>query len=164
MAKYEYQGKHTLTFQRLPGYKNIVAWQAASDLSFMINQIVRRFGPGYFKLSDQMRSAASSVHANIAEGYGLGTLPNDIRHCHLAHGSLNELGSYMQDCDRDRLVIGDELAALLKQFGDALFLLERLLQALIRKEAEGGWDKSYSIREEPAPYLSHLDLNPDVPD
>lgn len=164
MAKYEYRGKDTLTFQQPPGYRNIVAWQAASDLSLMISQLARKFGPGYFKLADQMRSAASSVHANIAEGYGLGSLPNYIRHCHIAHGSLCELGSYLQDCERDGLITGDEINQLLKQYSDALFLLERLLQALIKKEAEGGWDKSYSVREQPASYTFDSDINPDLPE
>ncbi len=164
MAKYEYRGQATQTFPKLPGYRNIVAWQAASDLSAMVSRIVRRFGPAYYKLADQMRSAAVSVHGNIAEGYCSGSLPNYIRFCHIAHGSLGELGSYFQDCERDGLITGEELPALLEQYSDTLFLLERLLQALIKKESEGDWDKSYSIREEQTPYLTDMDMNPDLSD
>ncbi|MEK7328295.1 MAG: four helix bundle protein [Chloroflexota bacterium] len=164
MAKYEYRGKNTAMFQRLPGYKNIAAWQAASDLSAMVNQLTRRLGPGYYKLADQMRTAAVSVHGNIAEGYCSGTLPNYIRYCHLAHGSLGELGSYFQDCERDGLTAGDELAALTKQYCTSLFLLERLLQALIQKDQTGDWDKSYSFREDRVPYLTDTDTNPDLPE
>lgn len=172
MAKYEYKGKSTLTFQGLPGYKNIVAWQAASDLSWLTSTLVRRFGPGYFKFADQMRGAASSVHANIAEGYCSGTLPNYIRHAHIAHGSLGELGSFFQDCERDDLINGAELVALLKNYKDAVFLLERLLQALIQKNEQGSWDKSYAIREPTTVYhvnsepefLSEINPNPDLAD
>jgi len=65
----EYGGQGTLTFRKLHGFKNIIAWQKASDLSHLINKVVSKFGPGYYKLADQMRSAAVSVTGNIAEGY-----------------------------------------------------------------------------------------------
>lgn len=65
MAEYQYRGKHTQTFQKLHGFKKIAAWQAASDLGLLVNQLVSRFGPGYFKLADQMRSAAIAVSGNI---------------------------------------------------------------------------------------------------
>jgi len=93
MAEYQYGGKNTQTFYKLHGFKKIVAWQAASDLSFQGDRLVKHFVPGYYKLADQMRSAAASVSANIAEGYCSGSLPNYIRHCNIARGSLGELGS-----------------------------------------------------------------------
>jgi len=33
MPEYHYKGQHTQTFQKLPGYKKLIAWQSASDLS-----------------------------------------------------------------------------------------------------------------------------------
>ena len=97
MAEYQYGGKGTQTFQKLHGFKKIVAWQAASDLNFQVNQLVSRFGPGYYKLADQMRTAAIAVSGNIAEGYCSGSLGNYIRYGNIARGSLGELGSYIQD-------------------------------------------------------------------
>jgi len=38
MAGYQYGGRNTQTFQKLHGYKKLVAWQAASDLGFLVNQ------------------------------------------------------------------------------------------------------------------------------
>jgi hypothetical protein len=73
MAEYQYGGKNTQMFQKLPGFKKIVAWQAASDLGFLVNQLVKHFGPGYYRLADQMRSAAIAVSGNIAEGYCSGS-------------------------------------------------------------------------------------------
>lgn len=162
MAEYQYGGKNTQTFQKLPGFKKIVAWQAASDLNFQINRLAKSFGPGYYKLADQMRSASISVSANIAEGYCSGSLPNYIRYCTIARGSLGELGSHIQDCERWELITGDELTTLIKHYSDTSFFLDRLIQALIQKEQSGTWDKNYWVKEEQADYLTDIEAGPDT--
>lgn len=153
MAEYQYGGKGTQTFQKLHRFKKIVAWQAAGDLGFLVNQLVKHFGPGYYKLADQMRSAAISVSGNIAEGYCSGSLPNYIRYCNVARGSLGELGSYIQDCERWELITGNELTLLILQYSDASFLLDRLIQGLIKKQQDGTWDKSFGVKEGQVEYL-----------
>jgi four helix bundle protein len=154
MANYQYQGRGTQTFQKLPGYRNLAAWQAASDLSHMISQMTARLGPAYWRLANQMRGAAISAAGNIAEGYCSGTLPNYIRYCNHARGSLGELGSYLQDCERDSLLTGDELTRHVKQYGDTSFFLDRLVQALVQKEKnEPPSPQPYSVREAAATYV-----------
>ena len=153
MAGYQYGGNNTQTFQKLHGFKKIVAWQAASDLGFTVNQLVKQFGPGYYKLADQMRSAAIAVPGNIAEGYCSGSLGNYVRYCNIARRSLGELGSYIQDCERAELVTGNDLAKLIKQYSDTSFFLDRLIQALIKKKQDGTWDNTYWVKEEQTPYL-----------
>lgn len=163
MTEYQYGGKNTQTFQKLHGFKKIVAWQAASDLNFQISRLAKRFGPGYYKLADQMRAAAISVSANIAEGYCSGSLPNYIRYCNTARGSLGELGSYIQDCERWELISGDELTALIKQYSDTSLFLDRLIQALIKKEQDGTWDRNYWVKEEQADYLVDSESDSEFP-
>ncbi|MFQ5854807.1 MAG: four helix bundle protein [Anaerolineae bacterium] len=113
MAKYEYGGRNTRTYQKLHGFKKIVAWQKASDLGYLINRAAGKFGPGYYRLVDQMHGAAISVSGNIAEGYCQSSLGSYIRHCQIARGSLGELGSYIQDCERWSLLAGEELDRIL---------------------------------------------------
>lgn len=162
--QYEYGGKNTQMFGKLPGYKKIVAWQAASDLSFEVNQLVRNFGTGHYELADQMRRSATSVGGNIAEGYCSGSLPNYIRYCNIARGSLGELGSYLQDSERMNLAKGDQLTKLIKLYGLATYFLDRLIPALIKKQNEGTWDKSFGVKEESAPYFTDADydLDPNI--
>ncbi|HKZ82517.1 MAG TPA: four helix bundle protein [Anaerolineae bacterium] len=164
MAEYQYRGKDTQTFQKLHGFKKIVAWQAASDLGFQVNQLAKRFGPGYYKLADQMRTAAISVSGNIAEGYCSGSLPNYIRYCNVARGSLGELGSYIQDCERWELITGSELTTLIKQYSDASFFLDRLIPALIRKQQDDTWDQNYWVKEEQADYLMDIEYDTEFPE
>jgi four helix bundle protein len=152
MPEYHYQGNNSRTFQHLHGFKKLVAWQAASDLRYYVNRLANRFGLGQYALADQMRRAASSVSANIAEGYCVGSLPNYIRHCNLARGSLGELGSFLQDCERDGLVKGDELASLIEQYRTASIFLDRLIQSLIKKREDGTWDNRYWVEEQSVAY------------
>ncbi len=151
--KYEYGGRNTLTFARLPGFKNLVVWQKASDMSALVNESVKPFGPGYFKLADQMRSAACSITANVAEGYGNAALGNYIRFCLIARGSLAELGSYLQDCERWNLIQREVLEKILPLYSDVTFLLDRLIQSLQEKNKDGTWDKQFWIKEAGETYI-----------
>jgi four helix bundle protein len=74
-------------------------------------------------LVDQIRRAAISIPANIAEGYALGTRPQWIRHLRIALGSTAELRSHIQvaldlglvppACGTDSLEEIDRLISLL---------------------------------------------------
>jgi four helix bundle protein len=50
---------------------------------------------GHFGLCDQIRRAAVSIPANLAEGYALGTRPQLIRCLRIALGSTAELWSHV---------------------------------------------------------------------
>jgi hypothetical protein len=70
VAQYRgYKGGTTQTYRKLYGYRNLTAWQAADDQDARVHDIVGRFSGHYYKLADQMLGSASSVKANIAEGY-----------------------------------------------------------------------------------------------
>jgi four helix bundle protein len=101
LSKYrQFKGDRTATFGKLYGYKNLLAWQAADELAAEVHRAVADFGSRYYKLSSQMLGSASSVKANIAEGYCRNALGDYIRFCEIARGSLGELGSQVQDCER----------------------------------------------------------------
>ena len=74
------------------GFYTIVAWQKGDDLVVKIYQVTQRF-PRHelYGLTSQMRRAAISVPANIAEGSGRRTIRDYIRFLYNAKGSLTEL-------------------------------------------------------------------------
>ena len=111
---------------------------------------------GYFKLIDQMRGATTSVTANIAEGYGYATLGNYVRYCLIARGSLHELGSYLQDCERWNLIQREPSEKILALYSDVTFLLDRLIQSLQKKGKEGTWDRQFWIKEDQEEYVINL--------
>ena len=84
-------------------------WRAAQELAYqaylltLSPQLSR-----HFALTDQIRRAALSVPANIAEGYSLGTIPQFLRGLKIALGSNTELYSHLTVLARlDLLATGD---------------------------------------------------------
>ena len=150
----EYQGRATKTFQKLYGFKKLYAWQKADDLAAAVHKMTADWGPGYYRLSDQMRSAAVSVKSNIAEGYCRASLGDYIRFCEIARGSLGELGSLIQDCERWGLAGGTTLADLLDQYSGTTAVLEALIAALKKKQRSGDWDKSFGTKETGEGYMT----------
>jgi four helix bundle protein len=74
------------------GYKDLHAYQKSFELSLLIYRITKKFPQEeIFGLTSQMRRCASSVAANIAEGYGRKTKKDRLHFLYIARGSLNEL-------------------------------------------------------------------------
>jgi four helix bundle protein len=156
-----YKGNTTQIYRKLHGYKNLLAWQAADELAAFVHNLAIRFGPPYFKLANQMLGSASSIKANIAEGYCRNALGDYIRFCEIARGSLGELGSQIQDCERWELVKDSELEQLVHLYGDTSYFLEQLIKSLRAKRNEGTWDRSMGVKEEGPDYFA---VNADVLD
>jgi four helix bundle protein len=76
----------------IANYRELRVWQSAMQLSRDCYHITRVFPRNeVYGLSSQVRRAAISVAANIAEGNGRFTRPDYIRHLSIANGSLREL-------------------------------------------------------------------------
>ena len=48
-----------------------------------------------YNLADQLKRAATSIPANIAEGHGRFHFLDNVRFCYIARGSLTEVQSHM---------------------------------------------------------------------
>ena len=77
-------------------YRDLDVWRVAMDLAVLTYQITSSFPRDeQFGLTSQARRAASSVPANIAEGYGRATRPAYVNFLRIAQGSLKELETHM---------------------------------------------------------------------
>jgi four helix bundle protein len=82
-------------------YKNIKAWQLSDDLVVEIYKITRNFPKEeLYAMTSQIRRAAYSVPANIAEGAGRRTLKDYIHFLDIARGSLNETDYFLHLAQR----------------------------------------------------------------
>jgi len=73
-------------------FQDPVTWRFARNLRAKVYAICNRFPrEETFALSSQMRRAAVSVSANIAEGYGRFSYQENIRYCRQSRGSVYEL-------------------------------------------------------------------------
>ncbi len=74
------------------GYRKLIAWQKSNLLAHLIYDITVNFPKDeLFSLTSQMRRAALSICANIAEGYSRGSLKDRKHFYQMPIGSLTEL-------------------------------------------------------------------------
>jgi len=77
---------------RIRHFRQLEAWQEAHKLVLMVYQVTKGFpSDERFGLVSQMRRAAVSVPANIAEGFKRRGIQDKIRFYNVAEGSLEEL-------------------------------------------------------------------------
>jgi four helix bundle protein len=72
-------------------------WCKARDFASTIyTQVIPLLPPTEkYNLADQLRRAAVSVAANIAEGHGRHYYQDNVRFCYIARGSLTEIQSHL---------------------------------------------------------------------
>ena len=82
-------------------YRDLIAWEKAMDLVIRVYRVTgdlpdeERFG-----LTAQMRRCAVSIPSNIAEGWGRGDNQDFTRFLTIARGSLLELSTQIDICQR----------------------------------------------------------------
>lgn len=80
----------------LDSFEKLHAWQAARELTKQVYIFTRSFPKEeQFGLTSQMRRAASSVAANIAEGFSRQSIADKTHFYSIALGSLTELQSFL---------------------------------------------------------------------
>jgi four helix bundle protein len=82
-------------------HRDLVAWQQAVDLVVVVYQSTKDFPKSeLYGLTSQMRRAAVSVPANIAEGAARTGRPELLRFLSIAQGSLSELDTHIEVAHR----------------------------------------------------------------
>jgi four helix bundle protein len=81
---------------RVKRFEDLVAWQRSCDLAIAVFEVTRlpTFAREY-TLVDQMKRAAMSIGANIAEGHERGAPGDFSRFLMIAKGSCAELRHYL---------------------------------------------------------------------
>lgn len=77
-------------------FYELIAWQKAHEGALEIYQITKNF-PKYeqFGIISQLRRAASSISANIAEGFGRYHFKDKIRFYYQARASIAEVQNFL---------------------------------------------------------------------
>ena len=72
-------------------------WRLARDFAVTIYKKVVPLLPSSerYNLADQLKRAAASIPANIAEGHGRFYFQDNVRFCYIARGSLTEVQSHL---------------------------------------------------------------------
>jgi four helix bundle protein len=113
----------------ITSYRDLKAWRAAIDLAEGVYSLSRDFPKSeLYGLTAQMRRAAVSIAANVAEGHGRETMGAFIQFLRVAQGSLKELETYLIIADRLDLASSDDSEKLLVKCDE----LGRMTRGLIR--------------------------------
>jgi four helix bundle protein len=110
-------------------FKDLKVWSKAHRLTIEVYKATRQFPrEELFGITSQMRRAASSIGANIAEGAGRKSDGELTRFLHIARGSAAEL-EYHLLLAHDLELLSEGIHALLAKQTDEV---QRMLTALIQ--------------------------------
>ena len=117
------------------GFEQLIAWQKARELAVTVYKLMESFPTEEkFALTNQIRRAASSVPANIAEGYGRRGLKEKVQFYTVGYGSLLELKSHLHlSVDLGYLSSAD-MGAVAEKITD----VQKLVNALISSINQNG--------------------------
>jgi four helix bundle protein len=111
------------------GFEKLDVWQKAVEYADKVYEITRNFpAEERFGLTSQMRQAAVSVSANIAEGSSRSSIVDFKRFIEIAYGSLLETVSELKVAQRQRFVNAQDYEKLY----DEAEHLARMLSGLRR--------------------------------
>jgi four helix bundle protein len=85
-----------MTHKKLTRFEDMTVWQDSQELAVSIYKITKVFPKDeLYSLTNQIRRSASSVSANIAEGFGRGTNKDKAQFYRVALGSLFETKNFI---------------------------------------------------------------------
>jgi four helix bundle protein len=122
---------------QITSYRDLKVWQFAIDLAEHVYALTRDFPRDeLYGLTTQMRRAAVSVAANIAEGHGRETTGAFIQFLRIAQGSVKELETHLIIAQRLDLTVGGDADKLLAQCDELGRMVRGLIRSLQEKQGD----------------------------
>ncbi|WP_076798248.1 four helix bundle protein [Chloroflexus islandicus] len=111
-------------------YRDRRIWQAGMNLAEQCYYLTQTFpAQERYGMISQIRRAAASIPANIAEGYGRENRGEYLQFLRIAQGSLKELETHLLLAERCRITGSQPIAPILTQCEE----LGKMLHTLIRR-------------------------------
>ena len=113
-------------------FRELKVWQKAMELTVEVYSLVKLL-PSIeaYGLSDQMRRSVVSIPSNIAEGQGRESMKEFIRFLSVARGSLRELSTQLEICERVQYLDSSQTAAAKNMVEEIDKMLNALSNSLI---------------------------------
>lgn len=114
-------------------YRDLLVWQRSMDLVVSAYELAKRLPRDeLYGLTSQIRRAATSVPANIAEGQGRRSTRQFLQFLGVANGSLLELETHLLVAERLDLLMSRDLEVTFRLCRD----VGRMLAGLMRRLKE----------------------------
>ena len=119
----------------IESYQDLIVWQKAMDLAEQCYLATRPFPKEeLFGMTSQIRRAATSIPANIAEGWGRGTTGEYVQFLRIAQGSTKELETHLMLCQRVGLLSADKTRPLMALLAEISRMTISLIGSLRRRQ------------------------------
>ncbi|MBI3677582.1 MAG: four helix bundle protein [Proteobacteria bacterium] len=116
--------------EKIESYQDLKVWQRAMALAEACYHHTKIFPrEEMFGLTSQIRRAAASIAANVAEGFGREQTRMFVQYLRMSQGSLKELETHLILARRVEIGSTDKCNQLLEQCQE----LGKMLRALIRR-------------------------------
>ena len=101
---------------KVKSFEDLTCWKKAREFKKKIYQLAKNL-PQYelYKLSSQMRGAAVSITANIAEGYGRYNYQEKIQFARYSRASLLESQDHLYSCLDTEYIDNDKFQLLYEE-------------------------------------------------
>lgn len=119
---------------QIKSYRDLRVWQDAMTLAEVCYRLTGGFPrEEVFGLSAQIRRAAVSIAANIAEGHGRENTQSFIQYLRIAQGSLKELETHLMLAERVNIAANSKTDVILVQCENLGKMVRSLIRALQTK-------------------------------
>lgn len=116
--------------KKVESFKDLIVWSKGIELVNDIYKVTKNFPKEeLYGLTSQIRRAAISISANIAEGWGRGTTKNYIQFLDISKGSLFELDTLIIIANNQDYLNTENCSEIENKINE----IGRMLNALITK-------------------------------
>ncbi|HXJ15824.1 MAG TPA: four helix bundle protein [Candidatus Polarisedimenticolia bacterium] len=115
----------------IKSYRDLLIWQKSMDLVVTSYEVAKRLPQSEsYGLASQIKRAAVSIPANIAEGHGRKHTGDYLRHLSIARGSLLELETHLLIAVRLAYLKSEDVEAVLGLTDEVGRMISGLIQKL----------------------------------
>jgi four helix bundle protein len=118
-------------------FTNIEAWKLARELRVAVYSVIKELPTEErYDLASQMRRAAISCSANIAEGYGRFHYQENIQFCRISRGSVYETQDHLITCIDNEYISKELYDKIWELSMNAIKVLDGYIRYLKKKVAQ----------------------------
>lgn len=115
-------------------FKDLIVWQTSMELAANCYSLTKVFPrEEQYGMTAQIRRAAASVAANIAEGHGRESTGSFVQFLRVAQGSIKELETHLLLAEKVGLAPSDVVRSPLAECEEIGKMLRALIRTLQRK-------------------------------
>jgi len=126
-----------LRYGPITHFTDIEAWKLARKLRVAVYSVIKELPTEErYDLASQMRRAAISCSANIAEGYGRFHYQENIQFCRISRGSMYETQDHLITCTDNQYISKELYDKIWELSMNAIKVLDGYIRYLKKKAAQ----------------------------